>query len=85
MLGPILGSRYFEVDLPHTDCDLSHRRKLAPERCRAAAVRNLKRDVHVAAGKEDGETPPPPLPAPDLFDAVAEEWQRLRLAMQDVY
>ena len=31
------------------------------------------------------EAPPPPLAAPDLFDAVAEEWQRLRLAMQDVY
>ena len=28
---------------------------------------------------------PLPLPVPDLFDAVAEEWQRLRLAMQDVY
>lgn len=38
-------------------------------------------------GSEDDEeeAPRPPLPAPDLFDAVAEEWQRLRLAMQDVY
>jgi hypothetical protein len=36
-------------------------------------------------GKEEAEEAPPPLAAPDLFDAVAEEWQRLRLAMQDVY
>jgi hypothetical protein len=37
-----------------------------------------------SANTESDEAPPP-LPAPDLFDAVAEEWQRLRLAMQDVY
>lgn len=37
----------------------------------------------VAQSEESVEAPP--LQAPDLFDAVAEEWQRLRLAMQDVY
>ena len=35
--------------------------------------------------QSEGSVEAPPLAAPDLFDAVAEEWQRLRLAMQDVY
>ena len=35
--------------------------------------------------QSEGSVEAPLLAAPDLFDAVAEEWQRLRLAMQDVY
>lgn len=38
-----------------------------------------------SAAASERSVAPPSLAAPDLFDAVAEEWQRLRLAMQDVY
>lgn len=36
-------------------------------------------------GSEGGsEAPPPPVVAPGLFESVAVEWQRLRLAVQDI-
>lgn len=34
--------------------------------------------------KGGSEAPPPPVVAPGLFESVAVEWQRLRLAVQDI-
>jgi len=52
---------------------------------RASACRRKGSNADGASAATASDEAPPPLPAPDLFDAVAEEWQRLRLAMQDVY
>ena len=51
----------------------------------SCACRRKGSNAGRASAETESDEEPPPLPAPDLFDAVAEEWQRLRLAMQDVY
>ena len=52
---------------------------------RVLCCRRKGSDAGKASVETESDKAPPPLPAPDLFDAVAEEWQRLRLAMQDIY
>lgn len=37
-----------------------------------------------SGSEEDGEAAAPPVIAPGLFESVAVEWQRLRLAVQDI-